>query len=135
MLYFGKSSKSISYYRNSFSYIYLLWEKAFPVWILSCLNDMIQLPLNHGQFYQVKASWVVKQSPEACMACTVLGCSSVAPFEYLKKKIERLKDTLSVERCHFFSQFFNVKTLNASFKKSGSDKADNKFWNIDITEL
>lgn len=109
MLYFGKSSKSISCYRNSFSYIYLPCKKAFSVWIPSCLNDMIQLLLNHEQFYQVKASWMVKLSPEACMACKVLGCSSVAPFEYLgKKKLNAWQTFLVLRDVNlFFSQIFN----------------------------
>lgn len=38
------------------------------------------------QFYQVQASWnVVELSPDTCMACEVLGYSSLAPFEYLGK--------------------------------------------------
>lgn len=52
--------------------------------------------------------------------------------------IEHLKDTLSTERCelHFYFSgfFFNSKTLNALFKKFGSDNANNRFWNLDIID-
>lgn len=48
-----------------------------------------------------------------------------------KTKIGCLKDTLSVERCgFFFSPFFILKPLTVSFTKSGSDRADDKFWEI-----
>lgn len=99
MSYFGKSSKSISCYRNSFSYIYLLCKKIFSLWIPSRLNAMIQLLLNHEQFYHVKALWVVKLPAEGCMACILLGCNSVAPFGKKKNSWK----SLCVDRHAFFS--------------------------------
>lgn len=67
----------------------------------------------------------VKLPAEGCMACKMLGCSSVALFEYVGEK--NAWKTLCVERHAFFSpQLFNMKTLNTSFNKSGTNKADNK---------
>lgn len=78
----------------------------------------------------------VELSPDTCMACEVLGYSSLAPFEYLGKKIEHLKDIPSVERwITFFLNVFNIGTLNASFNKSELEKADNKILNRDVTDI
>lgn len=107
------------------SLIFIFSKIAFSLWIYSCLNDMIQLPLSRNNSIRFKLHECSRAISWHLHGLWSAWLQFISPFWVPGEKLSTWKTFLVLrDELLFFLNVFNIGTLNASFNKSELEKAD-----------